>query len=173
MSGTPRSLGSPVDAALDATHASHGDPAPNATHAGAAPRGPATMLDELPVAERYQITDEVGHGGIGRVLRARDRVLDRPVAVKELFASDDGAQRRFVREALITARLQHPSIVPIYKIRLDFGAEEAADQPREAVTAVAVARKQSGPTDAPIQTTACSTGMHQSNQDRMYRRAQP
>jgi eukaryotic-like serine/threonine-protein kinase len=114
VSGTPRSPGSPGDAALESTRASHGDPALDATHAAAAPRDPATMLDELPVDERYQITGEVGHGGIGRVLRARDRVLDRPVAVKELFASDDGAQRRFVREAQITARLQHPSIVPIY-----------------------------------------------------------
>jgi hypothetical protein len=53
------------DLALDATQASHGDLALDATHAGAAPRGLATMLDELSAAERYQITGEVGHGGIG------------------------------------------------------------------------------------------------------------
>ena len=64
--------------------------------------------------QRYKIVDEVGRGGLGRILRARDEYLDRPVAVKELLAPDEGAQARFVREALITARLQHPAIVPIY-----------------------------------------------------------
>jgi hypothetical protein len=63
---------------------------------------------------RYKIQGEVGRGGLGRILRARDEYLDRPVAVKELLAPDAGAQARFVREALITARLQHPAIVPIY-----------------------------------------------------------
>jgi len=69
---------------------------------------------ETPRDTRYQLGAEVGRGGLGRVLKARDLVLERPVAVKELFSTDDGAQRRFVREALITARLQHPAIVPIY-----------------------------------------------------------
>jgi WD40 repeat protein len=64
--------------------------------------------------DRYRVTGEVGRGGIGRVLRALDTVLDRPVALKELFLTNDGTRRRFIREALITARLQHPSIVPIY-----------------------------------------------------------
>ena len=65
-------------------------------------------------SDRYRVTGEVGRGGIGRVLRALDQVLDRPVALKELFTATDGSRRRFVREALITARLQHPSIVPVY-----------------------------------------------------------
>src|SRR5262249_40612449 len=39
---------------------------------------------------------------------------DRPVAVKELFDPNERARRRFLRETLITARLQHPSIVPVY-----------------------------------------------------------
>ncbi|MEO8705651.1 MAG: protein kinase [Kofleriaceae bacterium] len=64
--------------------------------------------------DRYRITGEVGRGGIGRVLEALDQVLDRPVALKELFSENASLRRRFVREALITARLQHPSIVPIY-----------------------------------------------------------
>src|SRR5262245_53603541 len=70
----------------------------------------------LPVVERagYEIGDELGRGGLGRVLRARDRVLGRPVALKELLARD-GDAARFAREALITARLQHPSIVPVYQ----------------------------------------------------------
>ncbi|MFT3693263.1 MAG: protein kinase [Kofleriaceae bacterium] len=64
--------------------------------------------------ERYRVTGEVGRGGLGRVLRAQDSVLDRPVALKELFSTSDAMRGRFVREALITARLQHPSIVPVY-----------------------------------------------------------
>lgn len=78
----------------------------------------ATAGDDLQLAgiskDRYRITGEVGRGGIGRVLEALDQVLDRPVALKELFSPSAGLRRRFVREALITARLQHPSIVPVY-----------------------------------------------------------
>ena len=59
--------------------------------------------------DRYRVT-----GGVGRVLRALDQVLDPPVALEELASTNDGTRRRFIREALITARLQHPSIVPIY-----------------------------------------------------------
>ena len=63
---------------------------------------------------RYKIIGEVGRGGLGRVFKARDIYLDRQVAVKELLDNAESSQRRFVREALITARLQHPAIVPIY-----------------------------------------------------------
>ena len=49
------------------------------------------------------------------MLRARDERLDRPVAIKELLVWDPQQERRFVREALLTARLQHPAIVPIYE----------------------------------------------------------
>src|SRR5437868_297553 len=66
------------------------------------------------ITDRYRITGEVGRGGIGRVLHALDQVLDRPVALKELLSANDAMRRRFIREALITARLQHPSIVPVY-----------------------------------------------------------
>ena len=90
---------------------------------GAAPVGgkPTRELPKL-AADRYVIAGEVGRGGLGRVLRARDEVLDRPVALKELFATDDASRRRFIREVLITARLQHPSIVPVY----DAGRREDA-----------------------------------------------
>ena len=69
---------------------------------------------DLPESTRYRITGEVGRGGIGRVMSALDQLLDRPVALKELFSTSAGMRRRFMREALITARLQHPSIVPVY-----------------------------------------------------------
>ncbi|AKT42626.1 WD40 repeat domain-containing serine/threonine protein kinase [Chondromyces crocatus] len=72
---------------------------------------------QLPVVEytSYEVHGEVAQGGIGRVLRARDRRLGRPVAIKHLLDPRAGAEKRFVREALVTARLQHPAIVPIYE----------------------------------------------------------
>ena len=68
------------------------------------------------IARRYKMIGEVGRGGLGRVMRARDLHLDRQVAVKELLEPNVDAQRRFVREAMITARLQHPAIVPVYDV---------------------------------------------------------
>ncbi|HEY0093216.1 MAG TPA: serine/threonine-protein kinase, partial [Archangium sp.] len=72
---------------------------------------------ELPLVDpaRYAIAGELAHGGIGRILRARDLQLDRPVAIKEMLAPAREAEARFVAEALVTARLQHPSIVPVYE----------------------------------------------------------
>jgi eukaryotic-like serine/threonine-protein kinase len=102
----------PVDAAIAFADTNASEPLAD-THGDATA---ARQDHDLPEAttDRYRITGEVGRGGIGRVLRARDRVLDRSVALKELFAASDKARERFLREALITARLQHPSIVPVY-----------------------------------------------------------
>ncbi|MDB4966844.1 MAG: WD-repeat protein, partial [Myxococcales bacterium] len=66
-------------------------------------------------AEHYAVVAEHARGGIGRVLRAEDRRLGRTVAVKELLRDDRGTEQRFLREARVTARLQHPAIVPIYE----------------------------------------------------------
>jgi len=78
---------------------------------------PPTPAAAFPYVSRgaYTIGQEVGQGGIGRVLEARDQRLDRPVAIKELLARTERQQQRFVREALLTARLQHPAIVPVYE----------------------------------------------------------
>jgi eukaryotic-like serine/threonine-protein kinase len=65
--------------------------------------------------ERYQIIEEHGRGGLGRVSRARDRDLGRDIAIKEMLSGGHLNEVRFLREALITARLQHPGIVPIYE----------------------------------------------------------
>lgn len=64
----------------------------------------------------YEIGEEFARGGSGRLLRARDRRLDRVVAIKEPRALSSHVERRFRREALLTARLQHPSIVPVHEI---------------------------------------------------------
>jgi len=72
--------------------------------------------DRLPVVPRatYEVVGEFARGGMGRVLLARDRRLGRSVALKELRPGA-GGEGRFVREALVTARLQHPSIIPVYE----------------------------------------------------------
>jgi WD40 repeat protein/serine/threonine protein kinase len=74
-------------------------------------------IARLPIIEKevYRIEGEVAQGGIGRVLSARDERLDRRVAVKVLLEDSGAYEDRFVREALVTARLQHPSIVPVYE----------------------------------------------------------
>jgi len=65
--------------------------------------------------DRYQIMGEHGRGGLGRVSRAHDRELGRDVAIKELLSRGHVGEVRFLREALITARLEHPGIVPVYE----------------------------------------------------------
>ncbi|MCA9663564.1 MAG: serine/threonine protein kinase, partial [Myxococcales bacterium] len=76
----------------------------------------APASDHLPITDRdsYAIGPVFAKGGIGRILQARDRALGRPVALKELLVRSRHAEERFVREALVTARLQHPGVVPIY-----------------------------------------------------------
>ena len=64
--------------------------------------------------DRYEVLHEHGRGGIGRVFRARDRELGRDVALKELLNGVATSEIRFFREALITARLEHPGIVPVH-----------------------------------------------------------
>nr|HEX4315765.1 protein kinase [Kofleriaceae bacterium] len=63
---------------------------------------------------RYELGDEIARGGMGRVVEARDTTLGRTVALKEAFGSDADALRRFAREIELTARLEHPAIVPVH-----------------------------------------------------------
>ncbi|MCC6623642.1 MAG: protein kinase [Deltaproteobacteria bacterium] len=71
--------------------------------------------------ERYRLTTLLGKGAMGEVLRAEDVRLDREVAVKRIDPELEGERlrRRFVEEARITARLDHPGIVPIYSLEKD------------------------------------------------------
>lgn len=68
------------------------------------------------IAERYELEELVGSGGMASVYRAYDRVLDRRVAIKvlhERFARDDDYVERFRREARAAAQLNHPNIVTV------------------------------------------------------------
>ncbi|MFT5458241.1 MAG: hypothetical protein ACI9K2_004746, partial [Myxococcota bacterium] len=59
----------------------------------------------------------VGEGGMGRVVLAWDTALQRPVALKQLAAQGaSGMDRRFLREARLAGRLDHPSIVPVHHL---------------------------------------------------------
>ncbi len=66
--------------------------------------------------ERYVILSEHDRGGLGRILRAYDQHLDRIVAIKELLDPGERGEHRFLREATLTARLEHGGIVPIHEI---------------------------------------------------------
>jgi serine/threonine protein kinase len=67
----------------------------------------------------YEIIEELGRGGMAMVYRARDRQLEREVAVKVLpfsLAFDTEFVERFQREARTAAQLEHPNIIPIYRV---------------------------------------------------------
>ena len=72
---------------------------------------------EVATAERYELLGEIARGGMGAVLRARDRDLGRELAVKVLHEGrchDASLLRRFLAEARITGQLQHPGIPPVH-----------------------------------------------------------
>lgn len=67
----------------------------------------------------YRLLRKLGQGGMGTVWLARDEKLGRLVAIKEIrqqARDDDTALRRFRREAQVTGRLEHPSIVPVHQL---------------------------------------------------------
>jgi WD40 repeat protein/serine/threonine protein kinase len=66
--------------------------------------------------ERYQIEREFARGGLGRVMLAKDKKLERVVAIKELLNPNEKMKERFFQEVKLTARLEHPSIVPIHDL---------------------------------------------------------
>jgi serine/threonine-protein kinase len=79
------------------------------------------LIDDLRrrLGDRYEIVRELGRGGMGAVLLARDRSLDRPVALKVLppeFAAQVELRERFLRETRLAAGFSHPNIVPVFAV---------------------------------------------------------
>src|ERR1700689_3696741 len=69
------------------------------------------------LSDRYELTHLIARGGMAQVYRARDRQLDRPVALKVLFPElsvDRAFVERFRRGAQAAANLSHPNIVPVF-----------------------------------------------------------
>ncbi len=83
--------------------------------------GGATAVEpvRLTAPPGYELGEEIGHGGMGVVYRARDLELNREVAVKILlpkYAPGSPTARRFTDEAQITSQLQHPGVPPVYRV---------------------------------------------------------
>lgn len=101
----------PAPAQIDTTQA-EGNPQPGPS--------PANQEDTPPTrVGRYTILREVARGGVGVVYRARDEEVGREVAVKLLqvrYRKQPAAVRRFVEEARITGRLQHPGVPPVFEV---------------------------------------------------------
>ena len=92
---------------------------------------------------KYQLTHEIGQGGMGVVWDGFDTTLERPVAVKCLTLQGLSESKRlersqrFLREARAAARLQHPNIVTIYDFGIEDGLPYLADLAHELVFAEA------------------------------------
>lgn len=81
------------------------------------------MHEGAVIAGRYRLLGRVGHGADGAVWRAKDRRLDRTVAVKQLFHDSTGGttessriRARAIREARVAARLRHPHAIVVHDV---------------------------------------------------------
>jgi len=80
-----------------------------------------------PVLDRYSFKSVHAVGGMGRVWLAEDGQLKREVALKELrpdHANNAKTAARFIREALLTAQLEHPGVVPVYELTARSGTTQ-------------------------------------------------
>jgi serine/threonine-protein kinase len=86
---------------------------------------PVTEAASLPQLDKYEVLEELGHGGMATVYRARDLRLDREVAVKIIhkhLRENFEVAQRFDAEARAVAKLKHPNIVEVYDV-------SASDEP--------------------------------------------
>jgi serine/threonine-protein kinase len=92
-----------------------------ATGMTGAPAPPPTDLGLGSSAHRYTLGPILGRGGMGEVFSALDEQIGRPVAIKRLRMNEPSpdALTRFLREARIQGRLEHPAIVPVHELWKD------------------------------------------------------
>ncbi len=82
------------------------------------------LAEGMFIADRYEIVDKIGAGGMSDVYKAKDHVLGRFVAIKVLkkeFSEDVNFVTKFRTEAQSAARLEHPNIVNIYDVGSEYG----------------------------------------------------
>jgi serine/threonine-protein kinase len=96
-----------------------GDAASDQAEPDAAPHGQRPPQPLL--GGRYRLARRIGKGGMGEVIAARDQQVGRDVAIKRMRAAQpsERAIQRFLREASIQGRLEHPAIVPVHEIGRD------------------------------------------------------
>ena len=118
--GTLATRSDPGDATADGDGSAASSNAP--THPGPTiiPSWGPSAFASLP-EPGYQIGALIGRGGMGEVVVAQDQRIGREVAVKRIRAKNPShdAVERFLREARIQARLDHPAIVPVYELGTD------------------------------------------------------
>ncbi len=79
-----------------------------------------TLPSGISSTNKFTLVEELGRGGMGLILRGRDKVLHRDVALKVIRDPTDEVQReRFIKEAQITGQLEHPNIVPVHEFGVD------------------------------------------------------
>src|SRR5580658_5436766 len=89
--------------------------------------GEAARTGRFPVLAKYDVLEELGHGGMACVYRARDRRLGRDVALKVIHPHlrDSGeVSRRFSIEAQAVAKLRHANIVEVYDVSAEGDSEQ-------------------------------------------------
>lgn len=89
---------------------------PNAVKESPTPQRP---LSAPRAEDRYRLLDNFAHGGLGNIWRAKDSIIHREIAFKELLPKalkNPRIVERFLEEAQITGQLEHPGIVPIYDV---------------------------------------------------------
>ena len=85
------------------------------------PSLPPSAMGLVPIAQRYRLGAQLGKGGMGEVLDAHDDQIGRDVAIKRMRADAPSEKQiaRFMREARIQGRLEHPAIVPVHELGQD------------------------------------------------------
>ena len=115
-------MASPGDGETDGTD-TRDDHSVATTNERADPSGSGSMRVRMPrlSGARYSLAGELGHGGMGEVIAARDEQIGREVAVKRMRSQDPTPRQvgRFMREACIQGRLEHPAIVPVHELGRD------------------------------------------------------
>jgi hypothetical protein len=80
------------------------------------PSPAASPTSPLEKWERYELLGTLGSGGMGTVYRARDRRLDRTVALKFILGANPNLAMRFLQEARAQARIDHPNVCRVYEV---------------------------------------------------------